>query len=158
MCVKNQREFGQRSSTISLVVSSEIVHSYLTLLYECWKELVRSRCFEHYTLLVFRRKSWCGLGNSPEDEQSKLFNKSRPHQLFSDPTPPHKRFTHGCSRKLIIYLFIVSSYILGMLLCSVLFRLIWSCIHIANTIVYRFPQSCMLHCLKAVDTISNYSK
>ena len=44
------------------------------------------------------------VSSSPEVEQNILFETSRPHQLFSEPTLPQKRFTHGCTRKFTIYL------------------------------------------------------
>ena len=46
--------------------------------------------FIHSTILKWE------LQTKTEDEQSILFETSRPNQLLLEPTLPQKRFTHGC--------------------------------------------------------------
>ena len=45
---------------------------------------------------------------SPEDEQSILFETSRPNRLFSEPPLLQKSLTHGCTRKFTINIYIYS--------------------------------------------------
>ena len=58
---------------------------------------------------VGSEKSRLGLNISPEDEQSILFETSRPNRLFSEPTLALRDFTHGCTHKFTIVFIVTSS-------------------------------------------------
>ena len=80
------------------------------LLSECWhwEEPIWSWRLEQYIRLQENVFSiLCSSSGETENIllKTKLFQTLRPNRPFSEPTPTQKRFTHGCTRKLTIYLF-----------------------------------------------------
>ena len=74
--------------------------TYMKCLKKLWINSKLADTTTEVEMLVFRRRL------SAEDEQSILFETSRPHQLFSESTLPQNRFTHVH----VYYFSIVSSY------------------------------------------------